>query len=424
MGFGNLGLDDELVQQAVFNKQYADPSDVNGSGEVGSGEVTYWDTDMDASDSGTTYSSWDAYDKATSGSATTGKQEKQTKVRGRRKRNIRKINNGRVLQYPIDIDINLQDYFEIQVFRYRPAGRLPTLTSDTEEQKYSDTSGMANYSRRFNRQNLRLQDLQSTIQIPIPNSLKDNNAVGWGEKEISGLMGQIGGAGMERMFGGVKSGNENVGDALKQSGAAAFKGLWDLTSDSPGMAQFRRRTYLNAMASAAGAIGVNIDINQAITRINGTVINPNMELLFTGPSLRSFSFTIRFTPRSTEESERIRMIIRVLKQHSAVKKNPQIGDKLNIAGDSGGNFLLGTPDVFKLRYIKAKTQNDIKGLNKFKTCALQSVSVDYTGEAARFAAYNEDSQPVTTLVTLNFTELVPIYDEDYHEFTHDDDVGL
>ena len=116
------------------------------------------------------------------------------------------------------------------------------------------------------------------------------------------------------------------------------------------------------------------------------------------------------------------MIIRVLKQHSAVKKNPQKANNYNVAHDGGSNFLLGTPDVFKLRYIKAKTQKDIKGLNKFKTCALKSVSVDYTGEAARFAAYNEDSQPVTTLVTLNFSELVPIYDEDYHEFTNDDDV--
>ena len=153
-----------------------------------------------------------------------------------------------------------------------------------------------------------------------------------------------------------------------------------------------------------------------------------MELLFSGPSLRSFSFTIRFTPRNPEESAQIRMIIRVLKQHSAVKRNPEISASQVYAneGDAaiGSNFLLGTPDVFKLRYIKAKTQKDIKGLNKFKTCALKSVSVDYTGEAARFAAYDEDSQPVTTLVTLNFQELVPIYDEDYHEFTNDDDVGL
>ena len=165
------------------------------------------------------------------------------------------------------------------------------------------------------------------------------------------------------------------------------------------------------------ALGVNIDVNQAITRVSGAVRNPNLELLFKGPALRSFSFTIRLTPRSPEESKRIRMIIRVLKQHSAVKRNSQVLD-----GDN--NFLIGTPDVFKLRYIKARTQKDIKGLNKFKTCALNSISVDYTGEAGRFAAYEEDSQPVTTIITLQFTELTPIYDADYAEFLSDDDVGL
>ena len=404
-----------------FRRNTADQSEIDSS-------VTYWDTDMDVSDPGVKYDSWSDYDKgivsgSDKGSSTTNRQEYTPyKVR---KRNIRKINGGRVIQYPIDIDTNLQDYFEMQVFKYRPAGRLPSLTSDTEEQKYTDTSGMANYSRRFNRQNLRLQDLQSTIQIPIPNSLKDMNAIRWGEGEMSGLMGTIGGPTMQKLFSGVNDGFEGgLFKNIRDVGGDTLKNTKQLFADTPGMQQFRRRAALNAVAQAASTIGVSIDVNQAVTRINGTIINPNMELLFTGPSLRSFSFTIRFTPRSTEESERIRMIIRVLKQHSAVKKNPQIGDKLNIAGDSGGNFLLGTPDVFKLRYIKAKTQNDIKGLNKFKTCALQSVSVDYTGEAARFAAYNEDSQPVTTLVTLNFAELIPIYDEDYHEFTHDDDVGL
>ena len=412
----------ERIQQRVRareNKLNANQS------ELGEGEVRVWDTDMDASNPGTTYSSWDAYDKAQSGSSTTNKQETTNKPRSIRKRNIRKINSGRVIQYPIDIDINLQDYFEIQVFRYRPAGRLPKLDSDTEEQKYTDSSGMANYSRRFNRQNLRLQDLQSTIQIPIPNSLKDMNAIGWGEGEMSGLMGTIGGPTMQKLFTGDNDGFEGgLFKNIRDVGGDTLKNTKQLFADTPGMQQFRRRAALNAVAQAASTIGVSIDVNQAVTRINGTVINPNMELLFTGPSLRTFSFTIRFTPRSPEESEKIRMIIRVLKQHSAVKKNPQIGNNYNAAQDEGSNFLLGTPDVFKLRYIKAKTQKDIKGLNKFKTCALKSVSVDYTGEAARFAAYNEDSQPVTTLVTLNFSELVPIYDEDYHEFTNDDDVGL
>ena len=415
MGFGNLGLDDELVQNAKDRQFYAELAEIEGG-------VTEWTTDMDVSDPGIKYDSWSDYDD---GKPSTNKQETNytSKPRSIRKRNIRKINGGRVIQYPIDIDTNLQDYFEIQVFRYRPAGRLPTLGSDTEEQRYTDEK-MGNYSRRFNRQNLRLQDLQSTIQIPIPNSLKDMNAIGWGPEEISGLMGQLGGPTLEGLFGGGDGFDGGLFRNLWKTGADTLEETKKLFGEGSGLQQFRRRAGLNAIAKAASGIGINIDVDQAITRINGTIVNPNMELLFNGPSLRTFSFVIRFTPRSPEESERIRMIIRVLKQHSAVKKNPQIANNYNVAHDGGSNFLLGTPDVFKLRYIKAKTQNDIKGLNKFKTCALKSVSVDYTGEAARFAAYNEDSQPVTTLVTLNFSELVPIYDEDYHEFTNDDDVGL
>ena len=172
------------------------------------------------------------------------------------------------------------------------------------------------------------------------------------------------------------------------------------------------------ITSAANSLNLNINVDEAITRKYGVITNPNLELLFNGPTLREFTFTVRFTPRSTDESARVRMIIRALKQHMSVKKNPRTNQS-NI-----GNWLLGTPDVFKLRYIKAKTQKDIKGLNKFKTCALKTVSVDYTGEAGRFAAYDVDSQPITTLVTLNFSELIPLYDQDYLEFDSDDDVGL
>ena len=185
---------------------------------------------------------------------------------------------------------------------------------------------------------------------------------------------------------------------------------------------FTRVAGINAVAQAVAGLGVQIDVNQAITRVSGAVRNPNLELLFKGPSLRSFSFTIRLTPRDPDEAKRVRMIIRALKQHSAVKRSPQVF--ANDSDNLGSNFLLGTPDVFKLRYIKARTQKDIKGLNKFKTCALEWIAVDYTGEVGRFAAYEEDSQPVTTIISLSFTELAPIYDVDYSEFTTDDDVGL
>ena len=361
---------------------------------------------------------------------------------------LRKIGGGRVLQYPIDLDTDLQDYFEIQVFKYRPAGNLPQLNSTNQGQSYDKNynpidfkinsisttkEGLGGYysrsNLRGNRQNFRLQDLQSTIQLPIPPSIKDMNSVDFAGGTMSGLAGAAFSPIVQAFLRRDKAFDEAIkgGDFRLRTQAlgllsrlkSATGGVLGAVGQAIENPEFKRVKSLDAIAQAIAAGGINVDVTQAITRVSGAVRNPNFELLFKGPTLRNFSFTIRLTPRDAAESKRIRMIIRVLKQHSAVKRNAGIFDS-----SATSNFLLGTPDVFKLRYIKAKTQRDIKGLNKFKTCALESVSVDYTGETGRFVAYEEDSQPVTTLITLNFTELVPIYDEDYAEFTTDDDVGL
>ena len=348
---------------------------------------------------------------------------------------LKKVGGGRVLQYPLDLNTDLQDYFEIQIFKYRPAGSLPSIRDSN--QIGGGTGGYnPNSNRRGNRQNFRLQDLQSTIQLPMPPSIKDMNQVDWGSGAMSGLAASVMGPAINALLGGDK--RSDVDDAMKNAGGAknmaaqilaytrgTREGIADSVSQlmkGLGDKQFRRYEMVNAIAQGVAALGINIEVDQAITRVSGAVRNPNLELLFKSPTLRNFSFTIRLTPRSSDESKRIRMIIRALKQHSAAKVNPQLF-KGNTSSD-GSNFLLGSPDVFKLRYIKAKTQKDIKGLNKFKTCALNSISVDYTGEVGRFAAYEEDSQPVTTIISLSFTELTPIYDVDYNEFTSDDDVGL
>ena len=315
---------------------------------------------------------------------------------------------------------------------------MPSITNSNQIGAGEGGYG-GNSNQRGNRQNFRLQDLQSTIQLPMPPSIKDLNQVDWGSGAMSGLAASVMGPAIKALLGGggdrarfeSAMNNEEVGgikgfakqlmaytsgtrEGIAGSVSALFQGLQDK--------QFRRYEMVNAIAQGVAALGINIEVDQAITRVSGAVRNPNLELLFKSPTLRNFSFTIRLTPRSSDESKRIRMIIRALKQHSAAKINPQLFQSRT--SSDGSNFLLGSPDVFKLRYIKAKTQKDIKGLNKFKTCALNSISVDYTGEVGRFAAYEEDSQPVTTIISLSFTELTPIYDFDYKEFTADDDVGM
>lgn len=307
-----------------------------------------------------------------------------------------------VLKYPLDMDTDFQDFLQIAIFGYKPGG-LPGIAAGTDQ-------------GRFARQ--RLEEAREIIQLPIPNAIADSNAVNWGGGEMTSTAGEGAKAVVGALFG-------QADNALNAAGEMAG-GFLEATQNALRDPFIRRRKIANLIASGMSNLGINIDVNQAITRIGGVIENPNLELLFTGPSLRTFQFTVRFTPRSASESARVRTIIRVLKERSAVKKGVTVD---GLASANSGNLLLGTPDVFRLQYRRAGskglgTGTDIKGVNKFKTCALTNVSVDYTGEAGRWAAYAGDSQPITTLVTLAFAELVPLYDEDYLKGFSDDDVAF
>jgi len=61
----------------------------------------------------------------------------------------------------------------------------------------------------------------------------------------------------------------------------------------------QRKALLDNLAAAAAKLGVNVDVTQVITRTGGVIENPNLELLFTGPSLRTFQFTVRFTSKKS-----------------------------------------------------------------------------------------------------------------------------
>ena len=72
-------------------------------------------------------------------------------------------------------------------------------------------------------------------------------------------------------------------------------------------------------SKAAGIAGVNITPDQLLARTTGEILNPNMELLFNGPSLRSFRFSFKMTPRNRDEAIEIKNIIRCFKTHMAPK---------------------------------------------------------------------------------------------------------
>lgn len=272
--------------------------------------------------------------------------------------------------YTEDEKQNGRDYLRIQIKELEYGG----FNSDQSAQKLLNPPSQSKSK----------QSLKATIYLPMPQNLQDSNSLGWGDDRIGPL-----GAAAYSLGKGVISGEiQNTYEALEN----AVKGL---TKDDS--ARSALLSYVTGMAS--GGIGGNISPQSVVTRATGQILQTNLELLFQGVSLRTFSFPFNFAPRSREEAEEVKKIIRVFKKHMSAKKSGQ------------ENLFIKSPDVFQLTFMKGTQQHEY--LNCFKLCALTDMSLNYTGSGT-YMTY-EKGQPVHTTMNLTFKELFPVYAEEYEE---------
>jgi len=222
-----------------------------------------------------------------------------------------------------------------------------------------------------------------SVILPIPPTLADSNAVGWNQHEMNSLQMAGGAAAMgvmnsnnffEGMSGGV---NELLTKAANESGGLKQAAQMALVGQIPGM---------------------NATTNQMLARDQGKILNPNMELLFNGPQLRSFTYTFRLTARSEPETRIIRKIIRFFKQGMAVKKSP------------GAALFLESPNVFDASFHSGYNNNH-PFLYKMKRSALTTFNVNYVPDGTYMTLPNKSMTAYEISLTLQ--ELDPIYEDDY-----------
>jgi hypothetical protein len=148
-----------------------------------------------------------------------------------------------------------------------------------------------------------------------------------------------------------------------------------------------------------------------LSRTTGAILNPNLEMLFSGPKLRNFNFTFKLSPRDAGEADQVRKIIRFFKQGMAIKT-------------SSSNVFLKAPNIFKIRYQTFNTDGDEiihPSINIIKECALLTCDVQYTPDGT-YMTYEDPFRTLTSYqLTLAFGELDPIYDSDYTELDKDRD---
>ena len=215
-----------------------------------------------------------------------------------------------------------------------------------------------------------------TVMLPIPGGITSTDNVQWGGDKMDPAQTAMANIALT----GIQEGLGAGVDELSKSTQAAVG------------SEDTRKAISTAIASAASGAGA-----QLLQRTEGAIINPNMELLFKDPGLRTFNFTWKLAPRSAAEARTVIAIIKFFKAGMAVKK-------------SESNLFLKAPNTWRLAY-KRPNDGTHPYLNLFKECAMTSFTVDYTPDG-NYATF-EDGVMTSYNITCGFNELEPIFENDY-----------
>lgn len=282
------------------------------------------------------------------------------------------------LRYPLNRSEE-QDYIRFDMLKYDPRSLSESSLTDLQ-------GGVDAF---LGKEVLGKRDSKRTsigsASLPISSPISDTNSVSWTDDEANAIV--LKGQTKALQLMGVSSGNNPQTQPPTNNGPQG--------SSQTGA--------LAGMALAGAAVGGSA--GNLLTRTTGGIVNPNIELLFKGPSLRTFSFTFPLLARSEKESKVILQIIRFFKQGMSVKK-------------SDGALFLKSPHTFRIKYISAKEKDNHPWINLIKECALTNCSVNYT-PAGNYATYDNGAMTMYE-ITLNFSELEPIFDDDYKDLGNND----
>ena len=310
--------------------------------------------------------------------------------------------SSRQLRYPLTRIESNSDYLSINVCKYNPPGFSGGSGGNSLNIGGTNT-GSGNCAKK---------SILGNILLPMPDSIVDSNVTNWESNEINSIAASA--------IGNIKQGLGDFSlDDLKSDFAGTLKGMMNsgertldnaLDNISDPTVRGALSTYL--VGSAVNLFGANVDATSLISREDGIVLNPNKEFLFKGVELRSFDFTFVMNPRSRQESNEIKSIINTFKRHMAAKSSAEA------SGPRG--LFIKAPDVFELQFKRGSSKHPF--LYTMKTCALTKMSVDYM-RTGNYITY-EDSTPVQMAMALSFTELNPVYAEDYNKISPKEGVGF
>ena len=267
------------------------------------------------------------------------------------------------LRYPKDMN-GSQDYIQFSMLEYKPKDLIG-----------GGTLGVGDRPRVGFNQDGGGRTIMGTCVLPIQSGIKDNNAADWGENRMNAADLIKGSLALSALGDKGEAGAlDKIADSVEKNTGVLKEGF--------------RQLFVNKMTGVQGIL----------KRTKGATINPNLELLFNGPTLRPFSFQFRLSARNKTEAEEIIKIIRFFKQGMAPIRTK-------------GNLFLLAPHTFQVHFVHAPSDGEHPYIGKMKECALKTFSTDYTPENNYSTL--KDGFMTSYTISMEFQELEPVYNDDY-----------
>lgn len=288
-----------------------------------------------------------------------------------------------LLKYPGDIAEGTGDYVSFSFFNYAPPYKGGTGGGATP----AAGGGYVNtYNGAFEDGKGLEPSKLSDIIMYMPEDLSTSYGQTWGGREF----GPLAGLGLS-LAGGVM--NATNGGAAAAA-AADFSNR--LGGTIGGVMPYIGAGLVAKAMNVIPGMGGSVTANDILASTRGEILNPNTEVLYQGPTLRTFSLNFKMLARSSNEAKIIRDICNTFKKAS-----------LPFGKDKAQN-LIGVPNIVKVTFMHKTAAHPY--LTQFKCCGIGNVQINYTPDGA-YATYTTGA-PVAVTLALQFQELKLVYNED------------
>ena len=302
------------------------------------------------------------------------------------------------LRYPKDaIYESYSDYVSFKFKKYRPpfSGQGGGNRSDVSY---------------YNQEQSELEDDDQLEQIflYVPEDIQVKYGSSWGDKSFTNTQKDlltVAGAGT----------NLDLGDTA----SAAFNAIRGGSGRLPSLIA---QAIANGLNQLPGKIAGNTELNDVLAGTQGVVMNPNVELMFTGFALRQFSLQFKFRPQNAEEARVIKRLVDTFK----IASLPRYGGNPNLdasqipkffeftepsdsketgSGNTGNANYITVPNLVEVEFKKGSKAHPYLPL--YKACVISSVDYVLTPDG-QYSTYT-DGAPVASQLTLGFQESKLVY---------------